>query len=394
MKTNTKLTIIVCVTLTIVQALFLYIPISAVMLYNMAIRPLVYVLLTIAIFVFAGMDYRPNRRAYMANIMALVSVLVFGVVFLTASLISGMGINPMAPNLSIILRNLWENGSIVILGGLIRYKLIKNANPGKRHAIIIALTIALAFSHMSHLRMVFDGHVTVWYIFFEAIFMPIVISAVASYFAVDGSFFSVALLKFVYIMIPYLAPVLPDVTSLIWSLITTGLLFLTVIVFSYAASDKRRAVRLRNKRYSKVFAKNSIFANMVTVSVIAAIIAFFLGAFPIYPIAILSDSMEDMFSRGSLVFVERVPEGRAFDMVGEGEVIHFIGRTRTEYIHRVVDFRWNENGEREYITQGDANPIADSFPVPQENVLGIARAQLPFMGFPYIFVQSIFNVFR
>ncbi|MCL2201419.1 MAG: signal peptidase I, partial [Oscillospiraceae bacterium] len=309
-------------------------------------------------------------------------------ILLVASFLSGAGRNLMTANSAIVAHNLWETGSIVILGELIRFKLIKSAGQQNRVYIIAVLTVVLAYGHMNAVRMLIDGNVIVWAVFFEAIFRPLVISAVLSYFAVEGTFKSVILVSFVYKMTPYVVPVLPDISQLVWALITCGTLFVTAVIYRFVTNEKRRNMKIREKRMLK-YAKKPILSNAVTVVVVAVIIAFFVGMFPVYPVVILTGSMADTAPRGSLVFVERVPPGEAFIRVGEGEVIHFLNHTGVPYVHRVVDFRWDADGNREYVTRGDASDAADPFPVPQYDVLGIVRAQLPFFGYPYIFVRSI-----
>lgn len=381
-----------CVALAVVQTAYIFIPPNALRLFNLGLRPLVYGVLAAALLVFMDFDFRPVRKAYRANMAAFLSIMMFGIVFLIVAFLLGAGRNAMAPGPAIAFRNLWEHGSVVILGELIRYKLIKGGEPRNRAAIIIALTIMLAYGQMNAIRMFAGGNVAVPDIIFETAFRLLVISAVVSYFAVEGSFLSVVMVSLVYTMVPYLVPVLPDVSQLVWSLIISGMAFVTAIIYRFAMNDKRRDQRMRTKRMDRV-ARKPILANVVTVAVVAVIIAFFAGAFPFYPVVILTGSMTGTMDRGSLVFVERVPPGRAVDAVGEGYVVHFLSRGRVEYVHRVVDFGWDSDGQRHYITQGDAVMRPDPIPVPQADILGIARAQIPFLGYPYILVQNAIRAF-
>ena len=384
-----KFTLTVCAAILVLQTVYMIIPSETIRLYNMVLRPLVYITLAAAVYVFAGIDERPVLKAYDANMIAVLSIGLFGIVFLVLSVLFGAGTNMMAASFPVVIRNLWEVGSIVVLGELIRYKLIKNTDKHDRAGIVLILTVVLAYGHMNALRMLFGGDVAVWAVFYESVFRPLVISAAASYFAIKGGFVSVVLVSFFYTMVIYLLPVIPNISSIVWALLISGLAFLTVVVCYSVIDGKKRAQRKRENRLAKYFDKKPVYAYVIRVGVIAVVAAFFLGIFPIYPVAILTGSMAGTFERGSLVFVERVPQGEAFIMVGEGEVIHFISRGRVEYIHRVVDFAHGADGERQYITQGDASYLIDPFPVYQDDVLGIARATLPFFGYPYIFFQAI-----
>jgi len=355
----------------------------------MALRPLAYSLLTMAVLVYIGFDSRPVRRAYDANRVAILSVVLYGLVFLTAVFLFGASVNAMAPSPSVITRNLWERGSIVVFSELIRYKLIKSSNQA-RTGIVIALTIVLAYGHMNALRLLVYTDAAASTVFFETIFTSLIISIVASYIAVNGSLLSVILVSFVYSMTLYLVPIVPNLRPLVWALITSSLLLITAIIYNFIINEKSRETKTQAKRAVK-YAKKPILGYLLSIVLISVLVAFFNRAFPLYPVVILTSSMSGTFERGSLVFNEKVPSGEAFSNVSEGDVIHFICRGRVEYVHRVVSFKNDSSGERQYITRGDASELTDPFPVQQDSVLGIARASLPFFGYPYIFFHAIFR---
>jgi signal peptidase len=387
--------IIICSAIIAMQTIYMFIPTDGISLFNMA-RPLVYVVSAVAVFVFMGginERERPVRKAFNANIVTTISLAMFGIVFLAVSFMFGAGINTMTINSSVIVRNLWQIGLIVILGEFIRYKLIKSTSERNQTFVIVALTLALAFGQMNDLRIMLRGDMAFVNTFFVVIFATLVIHAVVSYITIEGSFLSVALVSFIYTMTPYLAPIMPNISAVSWALIVSGLLFVTAIAYYIIISDKRRDVKFREKRLAR-YARKPVFATTLTAGAIIVIIVFFLGRFPVYPVVILSDSMEGTFERGALVFVERTPQDEAFLRVEEGDIIHFISHTGNEYVHRVVAFGYDIHGERVYITQGDAVDTIDAFQVPQENILGVANSQIPFIGYPYIWVQNIIRVIR
>lgn len=392
MKTgNVKFTITVCIVLVLMQTIFMTIPLQAIRLFNLALRPIVYATLAIAVYIFMGADRRPVPKAYLANMLAILSFAIFGVVFIALSFVLGGGLNVMTPSLAVVSRSIWEHGSVVVLGALIRYKLIKTSGLQYRTGIVTALTIVLAYAEMNLLRSLL-ADANIWDVFFVSIFRSLVVSAVASYIAIEGSLFSVILVSFVYSMAPYLMPILPDVTAIALSLILGGLAFATAVLYHFIISDKSRAKRMSEKRAAR-YEKRPASSYAVSAALISLTAAFFIGVFNIYPVVVLTNSMAGTFERGSMVFVEKVPPGEAFFMVGEGEVIHFVSPAGVEYIHRVVDFRLNAHGEREYITRGDAADIVDPFPVAQDEVKGIARALLPFVGYPYLIFRAVFGGF-
>ena len=385
-----KLTITVCVVLVTLQLIFITIPPGDLRVFSMAIRPVAYMVLVLAAYVFANPYKRPaSDEAYRANIVAVMFAAIFGVIVLTLSFVFGAGTNPMVPSFAAVRRNLWDYGMVVVIGGYIRYKLVKSANDNNRDNVILALTLALALTHMPGMRGMLTGGNFTAELFFAGIFLPIVISGVASYFAFRGSLLSVLIISFVFQMRPYLMPIAPAVAPFVFTMVICATVFAAAFVFNNINNAKRRAMRKRAKLMAK-YAKKSVAGYLATAAVIGVAVAFFAGFFPIYPIVVLTGSMSPALERGSIAFVERVPSSEAFHRVGEGEVIHFLARGGIPYIHRVVDFRIDAMGERVYITQGDAAVGVDPYPVAQGDVMGIARASLPFFGYPYIFFRSIF----
>lgn len=74
-----------------------------------------------------------------------------------------------------------------------------------------------------------------------------------------------------------------------------------------------------------------------------------------------------------------------------GDIITFKSTSAFSYgmtiTHRVKDIQI-VNGEYEYITKGDYNPIADMAPAKYANIIGIARIKLPQLGRIQLFVAS------
>ena len=387
-----KLTVLVCVAAVALQIVSLIIPVAAFSMFNMTVRPLVFAVLAAVVFAFMGRDARPVPNAYSINVMAVISVVVLGMALLIFTFLLGVATNPMVPGWTAAGNNLWNFGAVVFLGEYIRYKLIKGANAQTRTGIVIALTLVLAFTHMTGGRALIAGVITFETVFIS-IFAPLVISGGTSYFAVKGRFLSVALVGFTYVMVRYLLPFLPYVSPLTFSLIISGTMFVSLIICHLVTNEKSREARIRDKRLAR-YAPKSVFGYASVATIVIMLTAFFVGYFPVYPIVVLTGSMEPVLTRGSLAFIERVPSEEVFDRVGEGYIIHFVDPGGTEYIHRVVGHWYNHFGERHYITQGDAGDAQDPFPIPQENVKGVARATLPFFGYPYIFFRSIQRAFN
>lgn len=91
------------------------------------------------------------------------------------------------------------------------------------------------------------------------------------------------------------------------------------------------------------------------------------------PEVVLSGSMAPHVAPGDVVLVASTNHA-----VRPGQVILFVDPARPyrRLLHRVV----SRNPDGTYVTRGDANPSADSTPVPPGNVQGMARLRVPWIG--------------
>jgi len=96
---------------------------------------------------------------------------------------------------------------------------------------------------------------------------------------------------------------------------------------------------------------------------------------------ITSGSMTPALRPGDVVVA--VPPDR--DALGEGAVVVFSDPNRPGLItHRLVAV----NSDGTYVTQGDANPNSDSTPLAADQLVGVARLRVPYVGLPMAWLGS------
>lgn len=100
--------------------------------------------------------------------------------------------------------------------------------------------------------------------------------------------------------------------------------------------------------------------------------------------SVLSNSMQPAISMGDLVVIkETLPKD-----IKKGDIITFGNEfTDSTTTHRVKDIV-NENGEIEFITQGDANNTQDANSVNSEKLIGKVVVFIPILGGILIWTKS------
>jgi signal peptidase I len=96
--------------------------------------------------------------------------------------------------------------------------------------------------------------------------------------------------------------------------------------------------------------------------------------------------MVPVFSRGSVVVTQKV--NNPMD-VQVGDILEYKTTQRT-ITHRVIaiDTTTDGSGERFFITKGDNSPSQDT-PVTTDQVVGIVRSQVPYIGYPSIWLKEM-----
>ena len=107
----------------------------------------------------------------------------------------------------------------------------------------------------------------------------------------------------------------------------------------------------------------------------------------IFPMIILTDSMEPEFSSGDLIICKNAEA----EDVKEGDIICFYdpdGNGTTTVTHRVKAITKDDDGNLAWETKGDANNTEDARIVPAENLVGIYQRNIPGVGNVAMFIQT------
>lgn len=95
-------------------------------------------------------------------------------------------------------------------------------------------------------------------------------------------------------------------------------------------------------------------------------------------LAVLTGSMEPAYPPGTLVVVRPTPP----EEIRVGDVITFQLESGKPAVatHRVVEKGFRADGEHQFVTQGDANPVPDAKPVREVQVRGRLWYAIPHLG--------------
>ena len=103
-------------------------------------------------------------------------------------------------------------------------------------------------------------------------------------------------------------------------------------------------------------------------------------------LTVLSGSMEPEIHTGSIVAIKSAMEYKIGDIITFGK----ISKTQTPTTHRIFEIKDN-NGQKIYITKGDANNSPDMKEVLGSEVVGKVIFSVPYLGYAVDFAKKPFG---
>lgn len=202
-------------------------------------------------------------------------------------------------------------------------------------------------------------------------------SALLTYLTVTSGVMSMLVYRVAYVLATILPPFIPKYD---WYMQGISVVFLVIAIYLAIDStrqDKKRRLTRRHVNY----APDVVF--IVALSVTAL---FMIGAFAYKPIAIMSDSMKPVFSKGSVVITEKITSSMDIKV---GDVIQYEAEEKM-VTHRVVaiSVAKDKDGGRIFTTKGDNSPSVDE-PVSENQLYGVVRYYIPFIGYPTVWLKEL-----
>ena len=178
----------------------------------------------------------------------------------------------------------------------------------------------------------------------------------------------------------YVLPIAPDAPQIFPSFVLL-VMPLAICAFIDALFEKKKRMATQRKSKFGFVAPAIAFVAMVTFIMLVSC------RFQFGILVIASPSMEDEINVGDAVVFESYEH---CEKIEENDVIVFSKDGNKNFVHRVIEIN-TVNGQRQYITKGDANEDADAGFVTDSQVVGIVRFKVLYIGYPSIWLREIFK---
>ena len=207
-------------------------------------------------------------------------------------------------------------------------------------------------------------------------------NSLLSYTSYKYGFYPCFIYAFVVTILPLASPIYPilgNYISLIIYIIYTSIIF-------YNISKPTR--KEDEESYNKYKKSISYYIERISLVIIFIMIILVSGAFKYSLSAIASDSMYPYIKRGDAVLLEK-PSKKDLDNLKIGDIIAFEEDDKI-ITHRILTIETEEE-ETYIITKGDNNSTKDVTKKKKDDIIGIVKFKIPYIGYPSIEISDIKN---
>ena len=325
---------------------------------------------------------RDNNNIKTSSIqVTLISLMLYIVLTYLSGLFLGFLKNSYSLTFVNIIKNTYTFAIMIIAEELIRYMVAKKSGRSITPLLLLTiLYIVLDFVLSFNTEAMMDGlHL---FIYISNKLMPNIARHVLfSYIAKNVSYVPNLILRLYFTLSPFILPIIPDLGYYVTFVI--GVLFPYLVYLLVG-----RMVNKRDKYKRKTIKRNILLINIPLIACLLFVVCLVGGIFKYQIIAIGSGSMEPIIYRGDAVIFEKITDDLKNNLE-VGTVIIF--RNNGNYItHRIISIT-ESNGSIIYKTKGDNNIAEDDFDVYENDLVGIVRYNVKYIGFPTLWFQELIN---
>lgn len=341
------------------------------------IKPLFWIFIFIYTLVFYKDEYIRNTK-YQKDILfyTIVATIIYFIFYFFVGYVDNFANNPYNRTLTGFLINLWTFGVVIVAKEYIRYYLINNCNKKYIYLYGFLISFMFAFSEISKVNFLNNfANVNIFIKFFiSGIMCETFISLFLTYIAYFASYKATLVYRLLPLILTLILPILPNINWMLLGLVKSIVPFFTYMYINslILKIDNKQEDRKEYKSGFKFWAVSCVF--------LAIMIMFGLEKMTYYPVVIATASMEPNILVGDIVIIKKTdPDNIKVNDVIEYQVENY------GVIHRVVEIK--DDGS--FITKGDNNNTIDMFAVTHDQVKGIVKARIPYLGYPTLFVNNL-----
>src|SRR5574344_421395 len=319
--------------------------------------------------------YQKNSVIFVMSIIAIFQIVVFYI----AGLFDGFSNNIIKLSFNNIIILIIPTIVALVIIELIRYLLSSQFNKDKKFEVLCIIMLVLMDVNLFGSSYNFSSLSDTLEFMGLVLFPSVASNIVYNRLTLSYGYKPIVIYRVIVILSYYLIPIVPNTYVFFRSIfkIAYPILFYLLITYMY---DRLTFENLRRKN------NKSNIATAVTLIFVTLLAGLVSCKFRWGILSIGSNSMGGTFNSGDAVIFERYDDQK----IEIGNIIIYEKNNRS-VVHRVIEIGVF-NGNYVYVTKGDKNELADSGYVYQDDVEGIVKASIKYIGYPSIWIRNLFKL--
>lgn len=312
---------------------------------------------------------RDNKENVKKTLIFVISSLL---VYFLLGLVFGYSYNVYGNSAELIIKNTLFIILPLVLQEYIRYYLLYHSSNKKIIIVLITILFILVNLNFNTLINLNDNKKIFIYIFND-LFLIVIKNILLTYISLIYGYYSSMAYQITISCFTMFIPILPSYNYFLKFLF--NLLVNIYIYYKISNSVKREYF---------VLSKKIKLPLVIFYLLVVLVLCLNFGLFKYKNIAIMSNSMQPLFSRGDMVIYEK-----NIDNLKENDIIIF-NNSNEIYVHRITKIR-KKNDKNFYVTKGDANSREDKGTVSENDIIGKYIFNIPYLGYPSVLLNEIFS---
>lgn len=218
------------------------------------------------------------------------------------------------------------------------------------------------------------------FIFLSTIIFPIISQELlCSYMTYKIGLLPSLVFKLVINLYIYIIPIIPNLGDYLYSVVNIILPFLIYVILN-------RSVIKYNKEKEQLKKANHYIFTVSLLIILGIVIILVSGVFKYKLIAIASNSMKPIYSRGDAIIYEKVDPND----LEVGDILVFQNKEGLIITHRITKI-WKQGDGYYYTTKGDNNNTEDAFNPTKKDIIGRVKYKIKYLGYPTVLISEYFG---
>lgn len=312
-----------------------------------------------------------ERKKYLIDIYQIIIIYLFiyYIFYFLSGMLVGYSESPFVHDFITMLKNILPVFLIIGFQEFIRAKLLVSTIKKDRIVITLIFTFLTSITLLKQYN-INDGKELL--MLFGLVLLPsITKNILCTYLTYEFSYKASICYRSITELIIYIIPIFPLLSTYVESIL---LFLLPMIIFDqvYNLGIRKEKEKVRKKSITTI----------PLIAFVVCILCLISGIFRYQMISIGSNSMNPVMQRGDVIIFDKEDE-----KVEKGDILVF-SNNGVIVVHRVIEIK-NNSGKIYYRTQGDNNMVADKNLVSHDQIIGVMKLRIPYIGYPSVWIKEL-----